>query len=168
MNPINNTKTPKEIKDLWQTPKPLYDRLDHEFGFDCDVAASEENHLCENFITAKMNAFITPWGNSNWCNPPYSREGGGKIAWLKRAQYQSERFYRSTAMLLPAMTGDGWFSYALKNANEVRFIINGRVKFIRADTGESVGGNFFPSVLIIFRGVPNTGQAAISFMDVVR
>jgi phage N-6-adenine-methyltransferase len=60
MNPIHNTKTPKEIKDLWQTPKPLYNRLDHEFGFDCDVAASEKNHLCENFITAKMNAFITP------------------------------------------------------------------------------------------------------------
>jgi site-specific DNA-methyltransferase (adenine-specific) len=161
------TKTPRKSRDCWQTPRALFERLDYEFNFDCDVAADPRNALCEWFFTKETSALARKyWGWSNFCNPPYSREGGGKIAWIEKAAEQN-RLWKSTVMLLPADTGSKWFRIALRKANEIRFLVGGRVRHINPEIGKGVS-NFFPSVLIIFRGVPNTGQAAISFMEVVR
>ena len=33
--------------DEWETPQWLFDELNKEFGFEIDVAASDENHKCD-------------------------------------------------------------------------------------------------------------------------
>jgi len=167
MNPIHNTKTPRYVRDCWQTPRSLFDRLDYEFKFDCDVAADRSNALCEYFMTQKTSALERRyWGWSNFCNPPYSRHGGGKLAWIQKANEQNH-MWKSTVMLLPSDTGSKWFKYALRHANEIRFLVGGRVRHVNPIDGKG-HSNFFPSLLVIFRGWPNACQAAISFMEVVR
>lgn len=57
MSTENKSFTPKEIKDLWQTPKVLFNNLNKEFEFNFDVCASHENKLVEhNYWTEKDNA----------------------------------------------------------------------------------------------------------------
>ena len=53
-------------------------------------------------------------------------------------------------MLVPADTSVGWFSLARRACTEVRFIIDGRLSFIRADTGKPVNGNNKGSMLLIW------------------
>ena len=53
-------------------------------------------------------------------------------------------------MLVPADTSVGWFSPARNSCAEVRFIIDGRLSFIRADTGKPVNGNNNGSMLLIW------------------
>ena len=66
--------TPKELRDLWQTPIPLFSALDAEFGFYLDAAADKNNTLCSHYLTEKDNALNSDWQSygSIWCNPPYS------------------------------------------------------------------------------------------------
>ncbi|HHR5853307.1 TPA: DNA N-6-adenine-methyltransferase, partial [Providencia alcalifaciens] len=45
--------TPKELRDRWQTPLPLFTALDAEFGFYLDAAADKNNHLCTHYLTEK-------------------------------------------------------------------------------------------------------------------
>ena len=43
--------------DLWRTPKEVFNRLDREFNFVADIAASEENALCEAFYDEETDSF---------------------------------------------------------------------------------------------------------------
>ena len=56
MNTEHKSNTPTEIRDLWQTPKALFDYYDKRFGFTLDLAASEDNKLCSQFIGEDENA----------------------------------------------------------------------------------------------------------------
>ena len=49
VNTENKSFTPTSIKDLWQTPKELFNTIDKEFNFVCDVAASYKNTFCIEF-----------------------------------------------------------------------------------------------------------------------
>ena len=50
--------TPKELRDRWQTPLPLFTALDAEFGFYLDAAADKNNHLCTHYLTEKDDSLI--------------------------------------------------------------------------------------------------------------
>lgn len=144
------SSTPPEIRDLWQTPKALYDYLHAEFNFSVDLAASALNKLHENYITEDMNALKINWCGMygvawGWMNPPYSNIG----PFIEKAIEQQEKGF-GTVMLVPSDTSVGWFDLALRSVSEVRFITGGRLSFIRADTGKAVNGNNKGSMLLIF------------------
>lgn len=61
-NDYGGSHTPKEIKDLWQTPKPVFRGMDREFEFVADVAANKQNALVPRYITEEMNTLTYPWG----------------------------------------------------------------------------------------------------------
>jgi phage N-6-adenine-methyltransferase len=149
-NDIKNTEhksfTPIIERDLWQTPQALFDTLDREFDFVCDVAASDENKLCDMWITEEMNSFDTPWLSSNWCNPPYS----DVTPWVKKA-IEQHKLSKTIVMLVPSDTSVKWFKMAYESCNEVRFI-SGRLSFTNVSTGKPVSGNNKGSVLFIWRG----------------
>lgn len=161
INTENKSNTPKEIRDLWQTPKSLFEKLDREFDFGCDVAASDENTLCDSWFTEKDNA-IDPdwvWGLSNWCNPPYSDIG----PWVDKAAQQHD-LGKTTVMLVPADTSVKWFKRAYETCNDIRFI-SGRLAFINADTQKPVSGNNKGSVLLIWRGGCPASVKSVSLID---
>jgi len=156
MSTEHKSHTPKEIKDLWQTPPSFYKRIDEEFNFAIDVAASKHNHLAPFYIDEQMNALgDNVWPSvACWCNPPYSNIG----PWVDKA-VEAARGGATVVMLVPSDTSVKWFKRAWDTASEMRFI-SGRISFINADTGKPVNGNNKGSVLIIWRpghnGLPVT------------
>lgn len=46
----------------WETPTDLFAKLDDEFGFTLDAAASASNHKCAKYYTAEDSAFDHEWG----------------------------------------------------------------------------------------------------------
>lgn len=140
--------------DEWATPQDLFDRLDAEFAFDIDVAASRENAKCLAYLTEADNALVQEWRlrlpstSTAFCNPPYSmcRE------FMAKAVVESHKGI-TVVCLVPARTDTRWFHNTVWDrfretfykGVEVRFI-KGRLKF-----GGATAGAPFPSVIIIFR-----------------
>lgn len=151
------SKTPIEQRNLWQTPIPLFVALDAEFCLKLDAAASDDNALCNRYITEEQNTLETPWADYlsipgyAWLNPPYS----DITPFVKKAAAESTNQI-GTVMLVPADTSVGWFREAIETASEVRFIVGGRLAFINPVSGKPVSGNNKGSMLIIWHPYPRT------------
>ena len=50
--------------DEWATPQHIFDNLDAEFNFNLDPCATESNHKCNVFYTAKIDGLKQNWGGS--------------------------------------------------------------------------------------------------------
>ena len=161
MNTENKSNTPVNIRDLWQTPKEIFNKLFDEFGFNCDVAASDQNHFCNDWLTEDDDAlkFGQSWGGVNWCNPPYSNI----TPWVEAAILKHKQGM-TTVMLVPADTSVKWFKLAYESCNEVRFI-SGRISFINADTQKPVNGNNKGSVLFIWRAYAPKNSHTVTLIN---
>ena len=138
------SKTNTNDKDSWQTPIEIFNNLNKEFNFQCDVAADKYNHLCDVYYNESMNSLSLPWFDVNWCNPPYS----DITPWVEKA-IEEHRKGKCTVMLIPADTSVGWFKKAWFSCTEVR-LISGRISFVNARTKKPVNGNNKGSVLFIW------------------
>ena len=152
----NFSKTDPKHKDFWATPKLMVEGL---FAYvelkgivpkglpRLDVCASDLNKKCERFISEEQNTLVTPWGNNNlcWLNPPYSNVQ----PFLEKAVREAENG-NYTVALLKNDCSTKWFYFAAKNAIAVAYIMKGRIGFVSAMSGESVGGNNFSSVVFVF------------------
>lgn len=146
MSTENKSFTPESIKDLWQTPQAIFDHYDKRFEFTCDVAADEDNKLCDEYFGEKSNALHQAgWGGVNWCNPPYSKI----LPWVEKAVLFAKIYKQTTVMLIPADTSVKWFKLAYENCTECH-LISGRISFINAETKKPVNGNNKGSVIFIF------------------
>lgn len=126
--------------DLWATPQWFFDQLNHEFNFDLDVCANDENAKCARYFTIDDDGLSQDWNGSCWMNPPYGREIG---KWMRKA-YESAQDGATVVCLVPARTDTKWWhDYAIKG--DVRFI-RGRLKF-----GDSKNSAPFPSAVVIFK-----------------
>lgn len=159
LNTENKSNTPVSIRDLWQTPKEIFNKLDNEFLFVCDVAASDKNSLCRNYFSESISALDRNWDKVNWCNPPYS----DITPWVSKAIEQHNKG-ETIVMLVPSDTSVKWFKLAYESCNEVRFI-SGRISFINADTQKPVNGNNKGSVLFIWRGNSPKKSHSVTLID---
>lgn len=107
----------------WETPQALYDRLDAEFGFTIDAAASSANALAGWYWDEEADGLLQDWNDEVvWCNPPFSQ--GQR--WVRKAA--SSR--GTAALLIPASIDTRWwYDDVLATAHEVRFIL-GRIRFL--------------------------------------
>lgn len=86
-----------------------------------DVAASEENHVCETYITKEQDALKQPYwlceaGGVIWCNPPFA-----KIRpWVERAE--ATAMHSVMLVLVPAAVGSNWWADHVHNKAAVYFI----------------------------------------------
>lgn len=46
----------------WSTPQEVFDKLNSEFHFTLDVAATPENAKCERYYTKAEDGLKMPWG----------------------------------------------------------------------------------------------------------
>lgn len=152
----NFSKTDPLHKDYWATPQKMVDGL---FAYvelkgivpkglpRLDVCASELNKKCERFISEEQDTLATQWGENNlcWLNPPYS----DVQPFLNKAVAEAANG-NYTVALLKNDCSTKWFHFAAKNAIAVAYIMLGRIGFVSAMTGESVGGNNFSSVAFVF------------------
>ena len=144
-----------KASDEWRTPEDFFVALDAEFGFDVDVAATEDNCWKDSYYgpdhrnPTRRDALVVPWGGLMcWLNPPYSkcREFMAKAA-------QEALKGCTVVCLVPSRTDTRWWhehvwdhaKHQPRAGVEVRFL-RGRLAFVGATNSAP-----FPSVVIIFR-----------------
>lgn len=130
----------------WETPADLFAKLDDEFRFTLDAAASSSNHKCTKYYTAEDSAFDHEWGGETvFCNPPYGR---AIAEWVRKCSMEASRKDTTVVMLLPSRTDTRWWHRYILNRAEVRFL-PGRLRF---ETDGKPGGSApFPSAIVVMR-----------------
>lgn len=143
MDDLNTEVLYSSKEEKWATPQDLFDKLNDEFHFTLDVAASPDNAKCPVYFTEEQDGLAQSWeGYTVWCNPPYCRKTG---TWVKKAWEEHQRTGCTVVMLLPSRTDVRWFHDYILGKAEIRFI-KGRLKF-----GGSKNSAPFPSIVVIYR-----------------
>lgn len=140
---MNTATLFSSAKADWTTPRWLFDRLNAEFCFTLDAAASPENALCARYYTEAEDALRQPWVGRVFVNPPYSKAVG---LWVGHGwtECYDEAHAEVVVMLVAARTDTVWWHrYAMRGA-EIRFI-QGRLRF-----GGSSNPAPFPSAVLVF------------------
>lgn len=130
-------------KHDWSTPDSLYNELDEEFHFTCDVAASDWNAKHSSYFDEVSDGLSREWNGVCWMNPPYGREIS---KWVEKAHNESQRGV-VVVCLLPARTDTHWW-HTWVMGHEIRFL-RGRVHFSQRDG--SSGPAPFPSAVVVMR-----------------
>lgn len=130
----------------WCTPPDLFAKLDEEFHFVLDAAATEKTKKCSRCYTPEMDGLSRSWnfGGTVFCNPPYGREIG---KWVRKAFEESRRGVRSV-LLIPSRTDTRWFHDYIYGRAEIRFL-RGRLRFTDED-GKPGDSAPFPSMVVVF------------------
>lgn len=121
----------------WATPTALFARLDAEFHFTLDSAASAENAKCDRFYTEADDGLSKPWRGVVFCNPPYGRD---LEKWIRKGWLSSTEG-ATVVMLVPARTDTHWWARYASLSSEIRFV-HGRIRF-----DDGTGRATFPSVV---------------------
>lgn len=138
----------------WRTPLWLFHALTGSCKIDMDVAADCENTLSPWYLdgTPGKNGLVEPWGDVNWCNPPFKA-----VAQFVTRAIDEAALGRSTILLTTGSTETRWFHEAFTAAHGV-LLITGRVSFIDPSTLQCVPGN--PAGSAVFYIGRNVGAAA--------
>ena len=143
MDDLNTKVLYSSKEEKWATPQDFFDKLNDEFHFTLDAAASPDNAKCPVYFTEEQDGLAQSWeGHTVWCNPPFCRKTG---AWVKKAYEEHQRTGCTVVMLLPSRTDVRWFHNYILGKAEIRFI-KGRLKF-----GENKNSAPFPSIVVIYR-----------------
>lgn len=147
-------------RDDWRTPRDLYDRLDAQFAFTVDAAATAENALCGHWYgpgspLAEDALTLPDWRATPeapgraFLNPPYSRVAD----FVRKARAEADAGNALVVLLLPARTDTKWFHDCIwdltANAPHTRAEVNflrGRLKFSGSPNSAP-----FPSMLVVLR-----------------
>ena len=165
MTDYRSSHTPEDIRNLWQTPRWLFNHLHDHLQFACDIAASSENHLVSTYLTEEDDSLTYDFSNFKgkylWCNPPYS----DITPWVELAIKNRNELGVGTVLLIPADTSVRWFGRCVDEADEITFITAGRINFVRADTQLPVNGNTKGSMLVLFDTVKNPKGLQTFYVD---
>ena len=87
----------------WCTPQDFFDKLNEEFSFTLDAAATDKTAKCSQYFTPETDGLTSSWkeaarGGAVFCNPPYGREIG---KWVCKA-YEEAQAGTSIVLLIPA------------------------------------------------------------------
>jgi phage N-6-adenine-methyltransferase len=154
--------------DLWRTPKEVFKYFNDQYSFECDVAASDDNHLCDYYFTEEIDALSYPWeiqiapGLYVWCNPPYSNP----LPWVHKITKESQENGIGTVMLLNCDMSTKWAKLLTKVSCEIIFITEGRIAFLDGE-GKAIGGNNKSQMVIIIPPYVRDGEPATRYLPLV-
>ena len=152
-------------KNEARTPLAIFRKLDAEFHFDADAAATELNTLCQSFHSDKYikgwflpvgdrvisclgNALAEDWYKATYfCNPPYSN--GNILKFVHKAYLESGKG-ATAVMLIPYDPSTQYFNICFENASEIRFM-QPRVRFNNPDGTPMKGSPQTESMIVVFR-----------------
>lgn len=130
--------------DHWATPEYVYEELNQEFNFDFDPCPLNHN-------TSDWDGLQVEWGNSTFCNPPYSK--GLKPLFINKAVQESKKGKR-VVLLLPVSTSTKLFhDIILPNISEPIRFVKGRIRFKGYDSWGNYTESKSPmhdSMIVIF------------------
>ncbi len=138
----NNETGNTSLRDEWQTPKKLWNKLNEQYKFSIDCCANKENTKCKHYYYCSKEK---PFENYNsisfiytcWMNPPFSK-----------AFLMFEHFFKVIKKGVAIYRCDNmetkiWQEIIFKNANWI-FIFNKRISYEKFKGS----GSRFPSSLI--------------------
>ena len=113
----------------WCTPQDFFDKLNEEFAFVLDAAATDKTAKCGLYYTPETDGLSQSWdrGGAVFCNPPYGRE---------------------IVLLIPARTDTSYFHDHIYGKAEIRFV-RGRLRFTDEE-GNAADPAPFPSMVVIY------------------
>lgn len=143
-----NTALLSSVKMDWCTPQAFFDKLNREFHFALDAAATPENTKCTRYFTPEMDALSQSWNvdGAVFCNPPYGRQLG---KWVRKAYLEHIRTGGTIVLLIPARTDTSYFHDYIYGKAEIRFL-RGRLKF-EDENGAAKNTAPFPNMVVIYR-----------------
>ena len=131
--------------DEWGTPNDLFIKLNKQYNFTLDAAASDKNYKCNKYYTKETNGLTKDWTNERvFCNPPYSEMS----LWSQKC-YEESKNAEVIIMLIPARTDTKYFHKYIYNIADITFI-KGRLKFV-SDQNSNKGSAPFPSMIVIYK-----------------
>ena len=143
----------------WCTPDDFFQKLDREFNFTLDPAATPRSAKCKKYYTPTENGLKMSWeGDIVFCNPPYGRTIG---EWVRKGYLEGQKPGTTVVMLIPSRTDTQyWHNYILNDrADEVRFI-KGRLKFTDEE-GQTADPAPFPSAIVIWKTPPAASKSTV-------
>lgn len=143
------------ISQEYETPDNIFEPLNQEFDFKCDLAASVLNHKCPEYYTIETDGFLRDWYGINWINPPFKTVG----KWVKKAYEDSIKYNSTIVMIILVKANTNWWRDCVMKSKEVRFI-NQKVQF--KDTPQ---GLRFPACIVVFS--PHKEDTKFSVMNQV-
>lgn len=139
--------------DEWATPQDFFDRLNEEFSFVIDAAATADNTKCHLWFgpggVHDDALVVAEWGRGPvFLNPPYSR----CYEFVSKAAEQRVRG-TTTVLLIPARTDTRFFHQYIYDPGAHRFREGMTVRFMKGRLKFGGGANSapFPSMLVIMR-----------------
>lgn len=131
-------------KDDWETPQNFFDRLNEEFHFTLDPCSTAQNAKCAKYYTPAEDGLKQPWrGETVFCNPPYSKQGG-QDAFVEKCYKEAQNPGTTCVALLPARTDTARFHNYILGKAEIRFV-RGRLRFGGKDPAP------FPSMVCVWK-----------------
>lgn len=159
------------VRQDWETPQDLFDKLNEVYRFDWDAAATASTLKVWAKGAGSAGPYFGPDHRYNWCrdalsikdwqdaagfqgrggparvfwlNPPYGRD---IRKWMDKAYEQSRRPGVTVVALTFARTDTRWWHEVVSKAAEVR-LLKGRLKFLQ--DGKVLAPAPAPSALITF------------------
>lgn len=138
----------------WCTPQDFFGKLNAEFHFVLDAAATERSAKCEKYYTPETDGLVQSWncgGGAVFCNPPYGRE---IRKWVRKA-YTEAQNGQTIVLLIPARTDTAYFHDYIYGKAEIRFV-RGRLTFTDEEGNSQKDKNGrampapFPSMIVIY------------------
>lgn len=151
-----------DMKNSWGTDPMIFNAMNKEFNFSLDAAASDSNHLVENYLTKYDDSLSVDWSacgyKSAWINPPY---GKGLIKRFMAKCIEQKYKGVTSVLLVPATLDAQWLP--INSISEIRIITGGRLSFYHPITNKKVNGNTKGSMFVIFR--PSNMPCSIRMVD---
>lgn len=156
----NAGRKSSDRKQNWRTPKEFFANLSAEFPFVIDLAADENNHLCDFYFDEDDNALDIDWwawydarvdsgelkeGMWAFLNPPFAN----LYKWYAKC-YEEQQKGMKIVMLAPANTDPKYFHDFIlgdKCPAKVAFS-NGRVQYYDPDRPNKKNCGFGTMVII--------------------
>ena len=137
--------------DEYLTPNYLFKAIRNRLDiaeFALDAAADDTNTKAAVWYSKDISGLDNEWRTWTWCNPPYSKEGGPLLEWIRKAIREQIKLHYSV-LLLPADTSTHWFALATNFASKM-LLVQPRVRFIDPLTNKKSGSPKFGSMVLGF------------------
>lgn len=175
MSANGNVRRADNTRSNWETPPELFELLRVKYNFNLDLAASETNHLADNWKSGEDNCsgYCIPTCGLHseishtriFCNPPYGDNIG---TWIRRFA-QLGRDWKQVVALVPANTDTRWFAQMADSASEIH-LLTGRVQFLVngeriRDANGKLTGNTGGSLVAIWHPGPRKNGCRFGVWD---
>lgn len=165
MKPFYASKTPKEIRDAWETPPEFTAWARPKWNLMVDAACDEYN---QKYPVGLTDSLHLRWANyalpgcGVFCNPPFSRLA--EDPWVEKFIETAEDGRRMVA-LTNNSSGANWWHDAAAACTEL-WLSRGRMGFIDPRTGKRVPENNMPQSVFVFEP-GRLGERKLMTFDVI-